>query len=241
MGKKLTTAEFIERAAEIHSGKYDYSTTVYSTTYQKIAIGCPVHGTFIQVAKDHLNGYGCPACGGTGKKTTTEFIEKSQLVHGDKYDYTLVDLKSMNKKVKIICPDHGEFNQRPADHAVGVGCPTCSLYARGRYSDKYFEDHPGDAASPAVLYVVNVNDKFCKVGITKHDVMKRFANKNVIPVNVVHTTLYAAYALEQRLLEQYKDKRYMAVGLSSRDFAGWTECFPLSMLDELTMAVETIK
>ena len=240
MGKKLTTAEFIERSTAVHGGKYDYTPTVYSSTYAKVTIVCPIHGYFEQTAKDHLTGYGCPKCGGTSKKTTHEFIESAQKVHGNKYDYSLVDLKSMNKKVKIICRDHGEFMQRPADHANGVGCPECSLYVRGRYSDRFFADHPSEATSAAVLYVVSVDDKFCKLGITKRGVSSRFANSRVVEEVAVNMSLYEAYRHEQQLLERFKKNRYRAVGLSSRQFAGWTECFPLSMVDELKMAVEAI-
>ena len=240
MGKKLTTAEFIQRSAEVHSGKYDYSTTMYTTTYAKVRIMCPIHGEFVQVAKDHLTGYGCPKCGGTGRKTTNEFVECARKVHDDKYDYSLVDLKSMNKKVKIICPEHGEFMQRPADHQNGVGCPECSLLVRGRYTARFFGDHPQEARNPAVLYVVTVCDEFCKVGITKRGVATRFANKEVKEIATRHMTLHEAYVREQEILNQYKDKRYRTIGLTSRQFAGWTECFPLSMLEELKMAVEAI-
>lgn len=54
-----------------------------------------------------------------------EFIEKAKLVHGDKYDYSEVEYKSSREKVKIICPIHGEFNQEPASHLRGRGCPKC--------------------------------------------------------------------------------------------------------------------
>lgn len=57
-----------------------------------------------------------------------EFIYKSRLVHGDKYDYSLVkfDGSVRSIKVDIICPDHGVFSQRPIWHyAYGNGCPRC--------------------------------------------------------------------------------------------------------------------
>lgn len=43
------------------------------------------------------------------KLTTEEFIEKAKKVHGDKYDYSLVEYKDSRVKVKIICPKHGVF------------------------------------------------------------------------------------------------------------------------------------
>lgn len=238
--QQMTTNQFIERAYQVHGYKFDYKESIYTNIYGKVTIICPIHGHFEQVAKDHLAGYGCPKCSGTGKKTTHDFIESARAVHGDKYDYSLVELRSMNKKVKIICRDHGEFMQRPADHVNGTGCPECSLYVRGRYSDRFFVDHPSEVNAPAVLYVVAVEDKFCKIGITKRGVSSRFANKRVTEVTVVEMGLHDAYVREQQLLERFKSSRYRAVGLTSRQFAGWTECFPLSMLEELKMAVEAI-
>lgn len=36
MSKRLTTAEFISKAQQVHSGKYDYSETVYIDSRTKI-------------------------------------------------------------------------------------------------------------------------------------------------------------------------------------------------------------
>ena len=37
------------------------------------------------------------------KKSTIEFIQQAKLIHGNKYDYSLVDYKNNRTKVKIIC------------------------------------------------------------------------------------------------------------------------------------------
>ena len=242
MGKKLTTVEFIQRSAEVHSGKYDYSTTMYTTTYAKVRIMCPIHGEFVQVAKDHLTGYGCPKCGGTGRKTTNEFVECARKVHDDKYDYSLVDLKSMNKKVKIICPEHGEFMQRPADHQNGVGCPECGKRKQSGYTAEYFTSHPDRKCIPAKLYVIEVDKKFCKIGITtKQYIKQRFPGLRFVEHITMDTTLHTAFCAEQRILQQFADSRYLIQDLRDDPYhTGWTECFPLSMVDELKMAVEAI-
>lgn len=61
-----------------------------------------------------------------GNLTTEEFIAKARLVHGDKYDYSKVEYKNNKTKVCIICPEHGEFWQRPNDHLTGHSCRRCS-------------------------------------------------------------------------------------------------------------------
>lgn len=59
------------------------------------------------------------------KITKEEFIKRAKQVHGDKYDYSKVEYINTNTKVCIICPIHGEYFQRPADHVRGIGCRFC--------------------------------------------------------------------------------------------------------------------
>lgn len=58
--------------------------------------------------------------------TTEKFIEKSREVHGNKYNYSNVNYTNNNTKVCIVCPEHGEFWQRPSSHLNGCGCPKCA-------------------------------------------------------------------------------------------------------------------
>ena len=102
MGKRLTTEEFIERAQKIHGNKYDYSLVKYENNEAIIKIICPKHGIFEQRVNNHLQKSGCPYCAGNIKKDTISFIEQSNKIHGDKYDYSLVNYKISRKKVKII-------------------------------------------------------------------------------------------------------------------------------------------
>lgn len=55
----------------------------------------------------------------------SEFITRAMAVHNCKYDYGLVNYLKSSIKVKIICPKHGIFEQRPAMHLRGAGCPMC--------------------------------------------------------------------------------------------------------------------
>ena len=54
--------QFVIEAAEMHSGKYDYSKAVYAGCYDKVEIICPKHGSFWQAAIAHKRGQGCPTC-----------------------------------------------------------------------------------------------------------------------------------------------------------------------------------
>ena len=131
--RKYTQDEFIKHANEIHANKYNYSQVEYTTLRDKVCIICPEHGEFWQTPEKHLHrGQGCPKCGvkllwdNRGRRTTEEFIEMSQKVHGDKYDYSQVKYEEGRKKVCIICPIHGEFWKTPNKHLLGQGCPICS-------------------------------------------------------------------------------------------------------------------
>lgn len=59
------------------------------------------------------------------KKTTEEFIRESNKIHSNKYDYSKTEYIGAHKKVCIICPIHGEFQQEPNMHIRGHGCPEC--------------------------------------------------------------------------------------------------------------------
>lgn len=61
------------------------------------------------------------------KHTMQEFIEKSKLVHGSKYDYSKVEYISTQHKVIIVCSTHGDFLQLPFAHRKGHGCSKCGF------------------------------------------------------------------------------------------------------------------
>jgi hypothetical protein len=60
------------------------------------------------------------------KLTIEEFIKESILIHGEKYDYSESVYAGRAKRIKIICPIHGEFEQFATHHVRGHGCSQCS-------------------------------------------------------------------------------------------------------------------
>jgi hypothetical protein len=116
---------FISEAKLIHGDKYDYSLAEYINAKTKVKIICQIHGKFEQTPTNHLNGQTCGKCNGLNK-STNEFIKQANLVHGDKYDYSLVDYIDSKTKIKITCTTHGEFEQLPTPHlSLKQGCPKC--------------------------------------------------------------------------------------------------------------------
>lgn len=121
-----TLKEFTNRANLTHQNKYDYSLVEYKNANTKVKIICPTHGAFEQTPSSHLNKIGCSKCSGNKKRTTEEFIIKSNIIHNNKYDYSLTKYINNGIKVKITCPIHGIFEQIPRDHIRGVGCAKCA-------------------------------------------------------------------------------------------------------------------
>jgi hypothetical protein len=128
---------FIKKASVIHHKKYDYSKVEYKAAKSKVSIICPDHGVFSQAPDGHINGAGCPKCSGVHRYSTNEWIAEAKKIHGEKYDYSKVEYLKNSWKICIICKEHGEFLQTPANHIKGKNCPKCS----GHFMDKnYFLD-----------------------------------------------------------------------------------------------------
>jgi len=124
--KVFSTEDFITKCNVIHNNKYDYSSVEFINSKFKVKIICPIHGEFYQTPNTHIMGAGCPLCNKSNKLTATEFIKRSKHIHNNKFDYSLVEYVNCSTKVKIICPEHGSFEQTPIDHMGGSGCRKCS-------------------------------------------------------------------------------------------------------------------
>ena len=125
--------KFIQKAKKLHSGKYTYDKSTYISNTTNLIITCPKHGDFNQSPKAHLQGSGCRECSKErlSKKYSMgveEFIKKANKVHDSKYDYSKTIYKATSKKVTIICPEHGEFEQMAGNHLRGFGCNRCNGY-----------------------------------------------------------------------------------------------------------------
>lgn len=145
------TEKFIIKSKKVHGGLYDYSETNYIDAQTEVCIICPKHGKFWQKPSKHLSGHGCLVCGEIKKqqgninnnlKAKASFIEKSNKIHNDLYDYTDVNYINALTKVKIKCKRCGhEFEQTPNKHLQGRGCPICAAKDRGLKHRTSTEDY----------------------------------------------------------------------------------------------------
>lgn len=124
---KSDTTTFINKATNIHNNKYDYSKVNYINSNTHVIIICKEHGDFKQMPDFHINRKcGCPKCSFSYKNNTSSFIEKATKIHGNIYDYSLVEYVNNYTNIIITCKKHGEFNQTPDIHInQKCGCPSC--------------------------------------------------------------------------------------------------------------------
>ena len=147
--------------SEIHGDRYDYSLIDYVNSQKKIKIICREHGVFEQKPNAHISGKGCNKCGGSFLRSKEEIITKFKEVHGNRYDYSLVDYINSNKKVKIICSEHGIFEQLVSNHFKGNNCPDCAgrpIYDNEKIIAKFREAH-SDRYNYSLVKYINSHSK----------------------------------------------------------------------------------
>jgi len=137
---------FINKSKEIHGDEYDYTLVrEYEVALAKVEI---IHKkcskSFLQTKNAHTRGDGCPHCFQDIKRTTEQFVEDAQKLHGDDYDYSLVDYKGLKVEVDIICNCCSEaFKEKPIKHLhtktkVYIShCPNCYSYSRNLTTEEF--------------------------------------------------------------------------------------------------------
>ena len=126
--ERLGLEAFIEKATQIHNGKYNYKKIKYlPSTSTMVKIICPHHGMFIQRASSHLDGNGCIVCfRNTRRKTTEQFINESKALFPNKFTYEHADYIGNKHKIILTCIRHGPFTTTPNAHlSHGASCPKC--------------------------------------------------------------------------------------------------------------------
>ena len=136
--KKTTTNSLIEKFISVWKNDdgyipYDYNEVVFNGWHNKVKIFCKKHNHFFEILPgNHIIGQGCRDCmkdklASAFKKDFQTFLAEAKAVHGDKYTYDETTYRSSVHKLKIICPEHGEFWQRACYHtSEQCGCPKCN-------------------------------------------------------------------------------------------------------------------
>lgn len=71
---------------------------------------------------------------------TKTAIQEAKELHGDRYDYSLLEYVNYTTSLKIICPEHGLFEQKYQKHCkLGRGCQKCGAI-KGTLSQSFTKE-----------------------------------------------------------------------------------------------------
>lgn len=124
--------DFINEIKNKFGDNISFEKLIYLGVVNKCVLICKKHN--LEITSKPCNflrsKYCCPECKkeASQEKGKKLFLQKAKEIHGNKYDYSLVDYKGRQQKVKIICPIHGVFEQLPGNHihsTLKQGCPKC--------------------------------------------------------------------------------------------------------------------
>lgn len=125
---RLSEAEITSRIQELHGNQVSILNGS-ETVKGRIDLQCNVcrHRWSPFVRSVIYSRTGCPACAGNVKITRAEFIRRSQQLHGDEFDYSLIEEFKYQESVPIRCRHCDLVWQiRPYSHLRSTsGCPDC--------------------------------------------------------------------------------------------------------------------
>lgn len=235
---------FIEDANKAHDNFYDYSLVNYINARKKVEIICPTHGNFWQTPDTHLRPSGCMKCknekvGKLNALTKEKFIKKANVLHNNKYNYDLVNYKNEHSVLDIICPVHGKFKQKAANHFKSQGCKKCG----NENTSKYQKEKPNgwglstwveksknaksfDSFKFYLIECWNEDERFFKIGRTYSTVKHRFRYKTQLPyqykiIKEIIGTAKEIVKLELNMKELNKNYKY----IPKLSFDGRYECY----------------
>jgi hypothetical protein len=158
------------------------------------------------------------------------FKKLAKCIHGEKYNYDLVNYIGNKVDVFIICKKcNTTFKQRPNNHLCGQGCPNC-VKSRG-WSKKEWCKHSKD--KQCTFYIIkcyNNEEEFIKFGITTKTIKHRFFYKKYMPYNYdiiynVNGSPEDVWDMEKKFDKEFKKYKYTPKFY----FKGYTECYNINV------------
>lgn len=151
-----------------------------------------------------------------------KFIQKASIIFNYYFDYSHVEYINAKTKVKIICPEHGEFYQTPDKHLNSkYPCPTCNDLSRVQrhvvcstpklsksiedYLEKFYTKYDKE------VYYVSDYDEY--IGITKgnvtvycsiHDSYKQSTPRNFL-ISKYPCKYCASESTNESMTKDYED------------------------------------
>ena len=148
--RRMSTEQYLNLVKDLHKDKgYVYNNLCLKGINSKITVLCPHHGQFIISANHHLyRKQGCPICESENRKTRilnyrhlsssskiknteVDFFHRCSDAHSGFYAYPEQPYLGAKQKIRIVCPEHGEFTQAAWAHLSGKGCKSCGHRSKG--------------------------------------------------------------------------------------------------------------
>ena len=210
---------------------------------------CEIHG-YSPVSNRGLkrSPYGCPRCGkvgaGKGRFERSKRAFQTFIDSVDTYDYSLVEYVGARDNVKIICHEHGVFEQQPAVHIKGHGCPKCGVLRADKikldkgYGNNFGRSGYSKTKGTSFLYVLKIvsnEEIFYKIGISKNVVSRMKMITKEVPIYICSVMFSSpfdsasAWDIEKVLHFDHNFVRYVP----NNKFVGSTECFSTVDLDNI--------
>lgn len=229
----LQVSDFLFRANLKFPNKFDYSKATFSRASDSIIIICPDHGEFTTTPTRFLQtAHGCPKCFNVissmkNSLTLESFIEKSRLLHGSKYDYSLVKYVNQTTPIRIICPYHGIFITTPQIHLKGCNCKQCVTSGWDKTSwIKICQENKNSSPCVYIIKCFNESETFFKIGRTMRSIKDRFLRPTIMPysyelIERIHGTAEEIFNTEIKMHKENRKHKYYPQII----FPGSTECF----------------
>lgn len=229
--------QFLQKANQKYNNKFTYEISNWKNLKSEITVICPKHGKFTTTARAHLcknNTNGCPYCGAEQRALTKtdsydDVIQQFRKIHGDKYIYpedNRIQYVNKQSKLKIICPEHGEFIKSAQKHLSGQGCFHCRINELidkfslpGGYCEQLFLDNPELKEIKGCVYYLKINNgNYYKIGISKNHPNTRIKSliskakqfNEDLQIELVafkEYSLYDSFKIEQFILNKFKQYR----------------------------------
>lgn len=252
---KLTQEDFMSRVMHFNT-ELDFSRSEYVSNNTKVVIVCKTHGETMQYPHLLFKGAGCGQCGNAraGLKRMAiakeKYFRECKIIHNNFYDYSKSEYLGAHKKLRIICPLHGEFTCSANNHKKGSGCAIC-----GRMKTEASINFGGKGVicettlgrgdhSNIKLYVFKItsdNEDFYKVGLSNNPLKRSYgirsdSNKiyKVEILHIVENNSDTLFKLEQSIvgsLEKYSP---------NIKFGGYTECISINPIPILQAKISEL-
>lgn len=119
------TLDFLRKLKECGgwNKNYDYTKVVYISREDFVTVIDEVGFEHLINSRGLIKGVICSIK--TVMNKNLYFIHIANKIHNFKYDYSVLEYNGSKNKIKIICKQHGQFEQSASDHLCGNGCHEC--------------------------------------------------------------------------------------------------------------------